>query len=150
MLEVLTAAISIFSGVFFGAYFVARSSVGEAALWGAGAAALAAVVWALVRWQIPAKLPAPEPEEVKDPDADEGGWDVSSAIMAAVVVPIFVILGLLFKGWLLVVIVVAFYASANDPSLLHATVAVVCSITVAVLFEYGVSLPLMKRWGIPR
>ena len=139
---------TFFSGFVFGAFFVAREPWGAAALWGLVAGGVAALIWALVRRRVPAKIPIAEVEETAVEEG-EGGWDVSGFILAAIVIPIAFVVGMLVQGWIILLIIAVFALFVGDPSGFHVIVAIACALTVAVAFEFGVIHPVMKRWDIP-
>lgn len=105
-----------------------------------GVVALRAYVPARVRSRSTA-----EPDEPEDPD---GGWDVGSLVVAAVVIPVVMGLGFLLHGWLLVLIVLVVAATAPGASVTGVIASIVLSITVSACVEHAVVHPLYRRWDI--
>lgn len=137
----------IFVTVYLSSVLVAGLSQTEALGWAALGGVVAGLAVSLLRWRVPATV-RPRPDVAAEPDEIEGGWDATSALMAAVVIPAWMLLGFLVRGWLLVLVVVAFALAASDPSALLIAVALACSIAVAAAAEVAVVHPLYRRWDI--
>ncbi|WP_307201510.1 hypothetical protein [Nocardioides zeae] len=120
----------------------------DAALWGLASGIGAALGVVALRAYVPARVRSRSAEEPDEPEDPDGGWDVGSFVLAAVMIPVVMGLGFLLHGWLLVMIVLVFASAAPGATLTGALVAVVLSITVSVCAEYAVVHPLYRRWDI--
>ena len=126
-----------------------RTPVWEAVCWGLLAGVLAGLVLALLRWRVPARAaPRGAAQDADEQDAADGGWDVSSALMAAIVIPVVMLVGFLVRGWLLVTVVLVLAAAAAEPSVWSVVVAIAGSIAVSASLELAVVHPLLRRWDV--
>lgn len=158
-LEMLTAGVSVFCGVFFGAVFVAEHPRGASALWGAGVGIVAVAAVAALRAKRPAHIKEPHLIEIaRTAAADESvatsaderaGWDLGNIVIAAIFLPPLIIIGLLAVCWLPVLIIIGFAVQAGSGATLGLALALTCTFVTMGAVEYGISLPLARRWQLP-
>ncbi|WP_181312967.1 hypothetical protein [Nocardioides campestrisoli] len=165
-LEAGTGGVTVLTGVAMAGHLIGPWTPDESLAWGVGAGSGTALLWLLVRLWIPARptmaaTPAKQSEgeaaeqleaedwaEDGDGDSHEGGWDLSGLLLACVVVPLVVVLGLVIQGWPLVLLVGGFAFATPDVDAGQVLRAFFLSLGVVVLFEVAVSVPLMRRWGM--
>lgn len=161
----MIAAFAQYAGTIgFGAFFVAAASGLVSLASGVAAGLVAAAIALWWRRRHPHDIPEPQLVDVdvraarrkaaglddadQDSEDDEGGWDVPSALLAAVVVPVFALVMLLFAGIVPLLIILGIHAASPDSDWLHVGVAFGLCLLVSACVEFGVVLPLAKRWGI--
>lgn len=149
-IQALSLAASCGSAVFFGAFFVARVPMLTA---GAAAVAVALVPAELMLWfwrnHPPSIEPRSETEEEEPPTSDTYGWEVGTFLIAVVVVPLIVLVGLVLRFFVPLAIIVGFWIASDDASLVSVLVATGCCLAVLACVEFGVEIPLSRRWGLP-
>lgn len=158
-LEVVTAAVSMFCGVFFGSVFVAEHSWVASLLAGAICTVAAGVGVALIRRNRPAHIAEPQilrltkdrdhDDAIAQNDDERAGWDLSNIISAAVLLPPLVILGLMTVCWLPVLIIIGFAVATGNDSASSITIALACTFLTVGVLEYAVVKPLASRWNLP-
>lgn len=158
-LEMVSAATSFFTGLFFGMLYIAQSTLAESLGWGSAAALVAAGAWWLLRRARPAEITEPQLLDTAasgefDSDEEEDGegktgWDPVGILLAVTVVPLFVLVGLVVTCILPLLILGGFIAFAGGTSDLPVWDAIVYVVLANVVVDLCVNTPLMKRWGIP-
>ena len=149
----------MFCGVFFGSSIVAEQARVTSLVAGAICAAAAATGVAMFRRTRPAHIPEPQlltpvkpnrPDDAIAENAEEGaGWDPSNVIIAVVLLPPLVILGLMTVCWAPVLLIIAFAVATGNDSASAISLALACTFLTVGVIEYGVVKPLAGRWKLP-
>lgn len=82
-------------------------------------------------------------------DDDESGWTVGTFLLAAIAVPLFVVAAIAVRFIVPLAIIMAFWFAGGSGSLLPALVAAGCCLALMAAVEFGVELPLRRRWHLP-
>jgi hypothetical protein len=156
---VLTGGLSVFCGIFFGGVFVAEHGQGLALGWALGAGVLTAAAVAMYRHKRLAEIREPQAVDLnsasdptsdsaaEDDDDEKAGWDLRNLLIAALVVPPLVLIGLLSACWLPVLIITAFAVQTGAASSLGIALAIGCTFAVMGAVEYGGATVGKCRWS---
>lgn len=75
--------------------------------------------------------------------------EIGTFLVAAVVVPVIVVFGVLIRFFLPLGVIVGFWFANDDASLVSVLVAAGCCLAVLACVGFGVEMPLSRRWGLP-
>lgn len=149
-LQAMSLAVSVGSAVFFAAYFVAGAGLATAGAVGIGVALLVGALMVWFRRTYPPSIEAASEErEPEPPTSDTYGWELDTFMIAAVVVPLILVAGLVVRFMLPLAIVLAFWIANDDVSTVRVLVAAGCCLAVLACVEFGIEVPLSRRWGLP-
>lgn len=148
-LHALSLAAALGAPVLFGAYVVAEASAPVAGGAAAAAALLGGGLMLWLRRSHPPSLESSGEAEEEDPTDDDSGWDVGTLLFAATVVPLFVVVAVLVRFMLPLGVILGFWWADGDASFGSVLLAAGCCLAVLAAVEFGVELPLSRRWGLP-
>lgn len=150
-IKALSLAASCGAAVFFGAYFVAASPLPTA---GVAALVITIVVAGLTSWFLRRHPPSIDPsaetdDEQEPPTSDTYGWEIGTFLVAAIVVPLIVLMGLAVRLFLPLAMIGGFWIVNRGATFVDVLTAAVCCLVVLACVEFGAEAPLCRRWGLP-
>lgn len=157
-LEALSLAAANAGAVFFAGRFVARWDVPTAGWWGAVAAVACVGYWIWHRSRYPAQITVETDEAVEARPrremADDAGsiWDPLNLLVlgvGALAVVAVVVFGLLVSFIVPLMIILGFGVFFGGDDLGGVGGALLGTLLVASITEFGVVMPLCRHWGLP-
>jgi hypothetical protein len=150
-LELVSLVASMGSAVFFSGLLVAQWSLRHAFVATVLATAGFSAYWIWHRSRYPANI-APPPAETVDDSADEddgGRWEWYWILALVVSLIAVVVVGLVSSFLLALVVIVGFGVGYSDVSDVgDIASAALAMLAVAAIVEFGVVMPLCKRWNL--
>lgn len=151
-LEVLSLVVPLASALSFSATFIGEWSTRSTQLATITTVAVLIGSWIWYRSRVPATISSPMTIAVEDDDEGEAGpwWDPFTLVLflvTAVAVVGVVVMGLVLNFLLSLLVVLAFVIGYG-PSFGDVAITVGAMLGVSFVLEFGVVLPLARRWNL--
>lgn len=150
-LESMSLSVPIAAAFFFSGELVVAWPRRVSLLLAAGVAVVLVSFWIWHRRRYPASIAAPSQESEDEASADEdddGRWDVFTLLLLGVSLVAVVLVGVVGRFILPLLVIVLFGVGYSGSDLGHVVVAAGCMLAVSFVLEFGIVLPLSKRWNL--
>lgn len=156
VLEALSLAVPLGAAVLSSGLLVADWPLVAGVLPALLTALLAAASWGRHRHRHPAEVRTPEPavpagpSGAEDADEDHGRWDWFTLALLGVSVVALVVVSVLVMFLVPLAVIVVFAVLVDGAEARDVLLAVGATLGAALVLEVAVTLPLSRRWSIPR